>query len=271
MSDTDENTPSPEDLLLDLKTELGSECDGVDDDHLLKFLHWKPNVERAATRYRDLVKWKTANPGLFDDTLRVSKDPELERCLLSEVVVSPPSLKTRQGGAVLIGRLRNNDMTDGRTADGVCRMLFYTIDRVLQRPETKLHGMTIIHDLRGFDKIKNARLEVAKRLFHGLFGQFPVHVNAIYICNAPMVFIGFFKIMSNLFMTKKVRQRIKFIDDFKELNEIYDVIDPNDLLTDLGGTLEWSIKDWVEEQKQKEQSGDTTWKSLTDIDPLPKD
>ena len=168
----------------------------------------------------------------------------------------------------MIGRFRNNDMTDGRTADGVCRMLFYTIDRVMQRPETQLHGITIIHDLRGFNKSKNVRLEVAKRLFHGLIGQFPVHIKAIYICQAPLVFVAFFKIVSNLILTKKVRQRVKFIDDFQELNDVYDVVDPNSLLTELGGTLEWSAKDWVEEQKQMEQSGDNTvWKSLTDINP----
>jgi len=70
----------------------------------------------------------------------------------------------------LIGRFRNNDMTDGRTADDVCRMHFYTIDRVMQRPETHIHGITIDHDLRGFNKSKNVLLEIDKRLFRGLIG-----------------------------------------------------------------------------------------------------
>jgi len=43
------------------------------------------------------------------------------------------------------------------------------------------------------------------------------------------------------------------------------VIDEEDLLIELGGTLEWSIKDWIEQQKIKEEDGSR--KSLTDIDP----
>ena len=249
-------------LLPDLKKELGEDCAGVDDEQLLKFLYWKPSIERAAKRYRDFVYWKTTNPGIFDDTLRVSKDSELERCLLSEVLVSPPLLRTKQGGPILIGRLRNNDMTDGRTVDGVCRMIFYTIDSVANRPETQKHGVTIIHDLTGFDKSKNFKMEITKRLYHGLFGQFPVHITAVYVCKAPLVVQAFFKLISSLFMSKKVRNRIKFIDEFSELS---DVIDEDNLLIELGGTLEWNTKDWIEEQKKRELDG--SMKSLTDIDP----
>jgi hypothetical protein len=249
-------------LLPDLKKELGEDCIGVDDEQLLKFLYWKPNIERASKRYRDFLSWKTANPGIFDDTLRVSKDPELERCLLSEVLVSPPLLLTKQGGPILIGRLRNNDMTDGRTCDGVCRMIFYKIDAIVNRPETQSHGVTIIHDLTGFNKSKNFKLEVAKKLFHGLFGQFPVHIAAVYVCKAPSLVRAFFKLISNIVMTKKVRERIHFIDDFSGLS---DVIDEDSLLVELGGTLEWNTKDWIEEQKKKELDG--SMKSLTDIDP----
>mmetsp|Transcript_39935 Transcript_39935/g.40455 ORF Transcript_39935/g.40455 Transcript_39935/m.40455 type:complete len:280 (-) Transcript_39935:157-996(-) len=249
-------------LLPSYRKELGEGCDGVDDEQLLKFLYWNPNIERATGRYRAFIHWKTTNPGMFDNSLRVSKDTELERCLLSEVFVSPPTLLTKQGGPIIIGRLRNNDLTDGRTAEGVCRMIFYTIDSVISRPETQRHGVTIIHDLRGFDRKNNSSFDISKKLVQGLFGQFPVHVNAIYICHAPLIAKGFFKFVSNILMTKKIRERVKFIDEFSELSE---VIDEEDLLIELGGTLEWSIKDWIEQQKIKEEDGSR--KSLTDIDP----
>lgn len=44
---------TPEELLPALKTELGDAADGVSDENLLKFLRWKPSVERAAGRFRD--------------------------------------------------------------------------------------------------------------------------------------------------------------------------------------------------------------------------
>lgn len=258
----DSSEPTPESLLPNLKTELGAECEGVSDEHLLMFLYWKPSVERAAKRFRDFVEWRNESVGIFDETLRISKDPELERLLNSEVIIAPPNLHTKVGGPVLIGRFRNNDMTDGRTPDGVCRMMFYTIDRVLMRPETQKHGVTVVHDLRGFDKAKNTHLGVAKRLFKGFLGQFPVQIKAIYICQAPFVFQGFFKIVS-FFMPKKMRERITFIDDFTELDQKYGVMDPSNLLPEMGGTLEWNVKDWVDECKRLEESGD--FKSLTTL------
>mmetsp|Transcript_6830 Transcript_6830/g.19771 ORF Transcript_6830/g.19771 Transcript_6830/m.19771 type:complete len:194 (+) Transcript_6830:915-1496(+) len=187
---------------------------------------------------------------------------------MSEVVACPPELKTREGGPILIGRFRNNDMTDGRTVDGVVRMLYYTLDQLVQRPETQEHGVTVIHDLRGFDKHKNARFEVAKSLFR-LYGHLPIQLKAIYICSASTIFMTFFKAVSRIIMTAKVRSRIRFIDDFKELDDDnYGVLDPKDLLTELGGTLDWSVKQWVEEQKRMEQSGDgAEWMSFTKVNP----
>lgn len=54
MSETEGNV-DVKTLLPALKEELGSDCLGVDDEHLIKFLHWKPNIERAAGRYRDFL------------------------------------------------------------------------------------------------------------------------------------------------------------------------------------------------------------------------
>jgi len=249
-------------LLPALKVELGGDCQGVDDDYLLMFLRWKPSIERASQRYRGFLKWKRENPGLFDETLRISKDPELERLLQTEVVVGPPGLVTKHGGPLLIGRLRNNDMTDGRTSKDTCRMLFYTVDRTLERPETQEHGITILHDLRGFDRAKNARVEVAKTVFRSLFGHFPLRVKGIYIWKAPPLFQPFFQVVSTLVMPKKVRERVHFIDD---LSEVESIIDPEALLIELGGKLDWSSKEWTEEKKQREIDG--TMKTLTAVDP----
>lgn len=252
-----DNESTPESLLSDLKAELGDECHNISDDHMLMFLHWKPSVDRAAERFRAFAAWKKENEQDFGPTLLVSKDPELERLLLSEVMVAPPNLTTKTGSPILIGRMRNNDMTDGRTVDGVCRMLYYTIDNVLQRPEVQKQGVTVIHDLRRFDRFKNARVEIAKRLVKGALSVFPVKLNMVYFVDAPLVFVGFFTIVS-FFIPKKLRDRVRFITNFDEIG----VVDPEHLLQEMGGTLEWSSKEWVDEQKRLEEKG-ANYKSLT--------
>lgn len=245
-----------------MKEELQEDCNGVKDEDLLMFLRWKPSVDRAAGRFRKFLQWKRDNPGLFDETLRVSKDQELERLLQTEVIVAIPGLLTKTGGPLLIGRFRNNDMTDGRTPRDVCRMMFYTVDRVMEVHETQSHGVTIIHDLRDFDRSKNVRIEIAKTVFRGLLGHFPLHICAIYMWKAPPLFPAFFQIVSTLVMTKKIRERVHFIDD---LSEIESVVDQESLLTELGGKLEWSSKDWIEDCKQREIEG--SFHSMTTIDP----
>lgn len=258
-------------LLPELKESLGWTDEGrsgdVDDEHLLVFLRWKPSVKRAAGRYRGFLGWKLENPGLFDSTLRISKDTELERLLRREVVVGPPCLLTRGGGVLLIGRLRNLDFTDdGRTTTtttrDACRMIFYTLDRTICRPEAQHHGVTMLHDLRGLDVTKNVRVEVARTVLHGVLGHFPLRVDGIYMWKAPALFRTFFRIFSALVMPRKVRERVHFIDD---LSEVESIIDLDSLPTELGGKLEWSCNDWIEENKRHELNG--TMKTLTDVNP----
>lgn len=264
MTDNIDNA-TPEALLPNLKKELSAEGEGASDEHLLMFLHWKPDVARAAERFRVFRKWRaTEGNDVFNESLRLSKDPELERLVRSEVIVAPPGLRTKAGGPLLIGRFRNNDMTDGRTAEGVCRMFYYTLDQALHRPETQEHGVTVVHDLRGFNRSKNARPKIAQTLFKGLLGNFPIRVNAIYICHASTAFHIFFKLVS-LFMPAKVKSRIHFIDEFSDLDTVLGVVDPANLLPEMGGKLEWSVEDWITEQKRAEESGD--FKSLTLLGP----
>ena len=171
--------------------------------------------------------------------------------------------------------------------------MYYTIDQVLcQRDPQTLYntttttnnksttenddaseddngGITIIHDLRGFNREKNARLEISKRLFQGVIGKFPIQVKAIYICYAPFVFVAFFRLVS-LFMPKKLRGRIHFIANFEQLDQDHmNVLDPKtDLLPEMGGTFEWNVNEWIKEQKIKEQSETIPYKSLTNINPI---
>jgi hypothetical protein len=79
---------------------------------------------------------------------------------------------------------------------------------------------------------------------------------------APALFRTFFRIFSALVMPRKVRERVHFIDD---LSEVESIIDLDSLPTELGGKLEWSCNDWIEENKRHELNG--TMKTLTDVNP----
>ena len=139
---------TPEELLPSLKKELQNDCIVSKDYNLVKFLNWKSNVKRAAGRYRGLQTWKSQNEFAFTNLL-ASQDESLKRVLESEVLVAPEGMVDKQGRTVLVGRLRNNDMSDGRTPRDVVRMFIYTIDRVLENPAAQQNGIVVFHDLTG--------------------------------------------------------------------------------------------------------------------------
>jgi hypothetical protein len=236
-------------LLPELKKELGDLADGCSDSNLLKFLHWKTDTKRAAERFRAHIKWRKENPWAFEK-LKASEEEQLKKMLAGNVIIAPESLVSKQGGSVLVGRMRNNDMGDGRTPKDVCRMVIYLMDRALEREGTQMHGITIFHDLGGISR-NNVHPMIPKLLVRGIIGHFPLRINGIYLLNAPGFFRGIFSAVSAVFFPKKLKERVHHV---KDLEEIYEVIDQDKLLEEHGGKLQFDADAWVEEQCEREKS-----------------
>ena len=241
-----------------LRAELAQAAVGVPDEQLSKFLDWKPNVARAAGRFRAHCSWRAAHRFAFDDPpLLASGDPQLKRLLESEVVVAPDGMVDKQGASVLVGRLRNNDMSDGRTPEEVCRMALYTIDRVLETSNARHNGVAIFHDMTGVQS-KNFSPAVPKLLFGALVGNLPVRIKGIYILNAPLFFRAFFSVFSLLLPTK-LQDRVRFVSS---LSEVYEVIDQEQMLSEHGGSRTHDTAAWVSNHIAREASGELPSHSL---------
>ncbi len=225
----------------------------VSDEFLLKFLCWKQDVKRAADRFHIFQKWRNANSWSHTN-LQLSSDPLLKKHVASNVIIAPDSLVTKSGCTVIVGRLRNNDMTDGRTPEQVCRMLLYIIDRVLERESTQENGIVVFHDLSGISK-NNIHPGVAKMLLGAIIGHFPLKIKAIYLLNAPFFFKTMFTIVSSFLLPTKLKQRVHYVDSIEDM---YEVVDQELLLKEHGGELLFDTDKWVSEQVQREESGDLT-------------
>jgi hypothetical protein len=189
-------------LLPVLKEKLGVEAKGLSDETLLKYLMWKADPQRAMERILAHKKWRALNLWAFDTVAnRAGEDPALAKFLESEVVVAPDGMFTKDGSPVVIGRLRNNDMNDGRTAEDVCRGLLYTVDRVLENKEAQKHGVVVLHDLTGLRR-SNIHPAIPKMLFGALIGNLPIKIKAIYLYNAPFFFRGVFAAVSLMLPAK---------------------------------------------------------------------
>ena len=225
----------------------------VSDEFLLKFLLWKPDVKRASDRFRILQKWREDNPWAHTN-LKLSQDEKLKKLVASNVVIVPGSIVTRNGSAVLVGRLRFNDMTDGRTPEDVCRMLFYMIDRALESKAAQEHGIVVFHDLKDLSK-SNIHPNIPKLLFKAIIGTLPLKIKGIYLLNAPFFFKGFFTMISSLLLPKKVKERVHYVNS---IEDVHTIIDKDLLLVEHGGMLEYNADAWIQTQIQREESGDWT-------------
>ena len=163
------------------------------------------------------------------------------------MLIVPESLVDKDGSPVLMGRLRHNDMTDGRSVQDVCRMIIYCVDRLLERTEAG-DGITIFHDMEDLSR-KNIDIGIPKILFGALLGHFPLRIKQIYILNAPWFFYPIFTSLSTIFFSPKLRKRIHFI---KSLDEVLQAIDQEKLLVEHGGKLEFDASAWVQQQIDRE-------------------
>jgi hypothetical protein len=163
---------------------------------------WKPDVARCIDRILAHKKWRSANTWAFEETpLRAGKDAKLRTFLENEVLVAPEGMVDKDGASIVLARLRNNDMSDGRTPKDVCRGVLYVVDRVLERPATQANGLVILHDMTGLEW-KHVDREVPALLKDALIGNLPVRIKKIYVHNAPFFFMAFFTVVSALFPSK---------------------------------------------------------------------
>jgi hypothetical protein len=115
--------------------------------------------------------------------------------------------------------------------------------------------------MRGLSR-NNLHPAIPKVLLRAIIGHFPIRIKGIYILEAPFFFRGLFGIVS-LLMPPKLRARTYFV---KDINEIYAVIDQEQMLEEHGGKRKHDSVQWVASQMEREADG--TVQSLRDCSVL---
>mmetsp|Transcript_1432 Transcript_1432/g.2092 ORF Transcript_1432/g.2092 Transcript_1432/m.2092 type:complete len:255 (-) Transcript_1432:1133-1897(-) len=223
-------------LVSQIKEKLGppfSLNEKAHDENILKFLNWKPDASRAFERMESFEKWRLSCSYAFDaPPLLASSDPLLEKLLKAGIVLAPKDLRSKDGCCVLITRLRLNSMSENKSRpEDFARMVFYMADRVLETANGQKNGLIIFHDLSGL-RLSNLDIKIPKLLLPGLVGTFPLKIQGVYVLKAPWFFKQMFKGLQFLFPSK-LKSRIYFL---KDLTEIYNIIERNELPQEYGGT-----------------------------------
>ena len=233
-----------------LREKARSDGLSIPDKHLLKFLRWKSEGDRAYERLSDFVKWRKGCVWMDSpDPLLLSRSEVIRKVVMSGVLACPTNVRGKHGEKLLFGRFRFNDLSSWSPQD-LCRAIVYLVETALISEETQDKGVLVLHDLSGIGQ-NNISIQVPKLLLPIVLGKYPVKVKGIYIYNAPWWFQGPLQVVK-LLMPSKIRSRLHTVSN---LSEVHEVIDPAALLVEHGGTTDYKPEEWVKSQMDFEAGG----------------
>jgi hypothetical protein len=217
-------------LTASLRETLGDDATDVSDETLSRYLRWKPDVKRAADRFRAYQKFQM---DAFDGKpLLLSQDPRLTVMLQSGVVVAPEELVAKDGSRVVVIRGSKCDITH---ITG--RAILYTLQSLHKNTTVDpMKGITIVLDLVGV-----ARRNIPKNLATLLSksaGCFPLRIRGVYAVAMPWWFPSSY---TKLFSTK-IRSRTHYL---KNKTALAEVIENERLLEEDGGTTNFDLQQWI--------------------------
>ena len=175
-------------LTSSLRELLGDDAKGVSDNTLSRYIRYKPDVQRAAERFRARRLFRKENTYVYNDkSLLLSQDPKLTHLIRNGFVVAPEELHAKDQSHVMIIRGAKCDVG---TAPHFCdshdasRAIFYILQRMMERNTLDpLKGITIILDLSGYTR-KNLPSQLAKLLSKAV-GCFPIRIQSILVVSMP--------------------------------------------------------------------------------------
>jgi hypothetical protein len=202
-----------------LRETLGDDARDVTNETLSRYMRWKPDVERAADRWRANQAFRKENSYIFDDgkkPLLLSQDPKLSFLLQNGMILVSEEVFAKDGSGIILIKGAKCDITVHNCTDqDASRACFYIIQQMLMKNTfDPLKGITIILDLEG--ATRNNIPKSLPCLLSKAGGCFPVRIQAVYVLSMPWWFPGGrYKFM----FSTKVQSRVHFVKNKTALYE----------------------------------------------------
>lgn len=209
-----------------LRETLGDDARGVTNETLSRYMRWKPDVERAADRWRANQAFQQENSYIFNDDkkpLLLSQDPKLTFLLQNGMILVSEEVFAKDGSGIILIKGAKSDITTHNCTDrDASRACFYIIQQMLANNIfDPLKGITIILDLEG--ATRNNIPKSLPSLLSKAVGCFPVRIQSIYVLSSPWWFPGGrYKFM----FSTKLQSRVFFV---KNKTALYEFIDKDRL------------------------------------------
>ena len=224
-------------LTASLREALGDDARDVTDETLSRYIRWKPDVERAADRFRANQAFRKENSYIFGDKpMLLSQDPKLAFLLQNGMAVAPEEVFAKNGSGIIMIRGSQCDVSAHYCSDqDASRAIFYTLQHMLERNTLDpLRGITIILDLEGA-----SRKNIPRRLPHLLSqaaGCFPLRIQAIYVLSSRWWFPAAGS--KKLGFSSKMQTRVHFV---KNKSTLYEYIEKDMVLK----VYSFDMQSWI--------------------------
>jgi len=209
-----------------------------------------PDVEKLA-----LVYLRFREYAVVDAVARLGRFLELRAsCNLQKQTVLNPTLKAmlldgtrvllpgtdKEGRALMTMTLRNNKAYDPKL---IIQVIHWVILKTIQKgPTVQKKGITCIIDMEG-SSFKNLDTNAMKEQRPQMMKCFPIRMAHCFIVN-PTSIVDVLITLFKIFSAEKMMGRITVV---KDMAEVHQFVDKSQLPPNLGGTLNFDFKKWVED------------------------
>lgn len=215
------------------------------DEFRLRFLRARKfNIERAAVMMNNYINRRETFPEVFE---LLDKPEETLSDYLDTRFHTVIEGHARNGSAVVLNR-----PTFGCPEPDMFKVfaaVFLAMERILEKEENQIHGITVINDLAYFNThiVRQMNPSLAKKFMSMLQDTLPIRMKNLCVLNETTIFDVIFAIMKN-FIRDKTRDRIVIIGSKWDL--LHEKVDPRFLPEAYGGEL------------KEEELNHAKWKSV---------
>jgi len=168
--------------------------------------------------------------------------------LRTGLIMSPPNHLGKSNEQIVYIIPRNIDFSKDSPEDRVRSLLFF-LQRDLESPSIQEGGFMLICDMAGAGL--NPNIPAQKAMISVVQEAMPAKAKKILIVNGGWILGVVFGAIKPL-LSQKIQNRIQIL---KNPKEIFNFVDPANLLTTLGGTLDFDHLAYIEEEiKRQEQT-----------------
>jgi len=200
----------------------------------------KLDIARTVKMLKSNLKWRLAN-----SYEKIPKWDDIDKSILDPgFALTIPGARSKEGNSILycrLGRMIPSELGKNYLKTVIEFIIWNnSIGTFLDGMDYHRNGLIFIADLQGVGW-KNIDINLQRKVNSAMMDNFPMRIQKVFILHPPSI-INAVIACARVFVKKKIMDRIQIVT--KE--QLLDHIDADQLWSELGGTVDYSIEQMIE-------------------------